>query len=67
MHKDLKKIRKALEAQGFTTSVNNLGHLEVRKDGERVTTFSGTPSDTRSWKNSISHARRHGFTWPPRR
>ncbi|OAZ40962.1 hypothetical protein A9Z40_03200 [Microbacterium arborescens] len=61
MHKELKKIRKALEAQGFETTVLRSGHLAVRKDGRRVTTFSGSPSDGRSWKNSLADAKRAGF------
>lgn len=62
MNKDLKKIKKALEDQGFQTEVTRRGHLIVRdSDGRLVTTFSGTPSDGRSWKNSIAAARRAGF------
>lgn len=67
MHKDLKKIVKALEAQGFETAVTRRGHLLVIRDGRVVTTFSGTPGDGRSWKNALSFAKRAGFDWPPRR
>lgn len=66
MHKDLRKIADALHAQGFTTEATKRGHLIVSKDGHRVTTFAGTPGDQRSWRNSLSHAKRAGFTWPPR-
>lgn len=61
MNKDLKRIQKSLHAQGFTTRVTKKGHLLVMKDGALVTTFSGTPGDHRSWKNSLAYARRAGF------
>jgi hypothetical protein len=67
MHKDLKKIAKALEAQGFEVEVTKRGHMLVYRDGRHIATFSGTPSDWRSMKNSLSDARRAGFDWPPRR
>jgi len=67
MHKDLKKIAKALEAQGFTTEETKRGHLMVFRDGRLVATFSGTPSDWRSMKNSLADAKRAGFEWPPHR
>ena len=61
MNKELKKIQAALEAQGFSTRVSRKQHLIVTKNGELVTTFSGTPSDARSWKNSLARAKRAGF------
>ncbi|QPE04143.1 hypothetical protein IT882_13175 [Microbacterium schleiferi] len=64
MHKELKKIAKALEAQGFDLEVTSRGHLIVSRDGQKITTFAGTPSDGRSWKNSLAYARRAGFIWP---
>jgi hypothetical protein len=63
--KDLKKIRKALEAQGFETELTKRGHLMVFKNGRAVATFSGTASDWRALKNGIAAARRAGFRWPP--
>jgi predicted RNA binding protein YcfA (HicA-like mRNA interferase family) len=65
MHKDLRKMVKALEAQGFETQTTKQGHVQVRKDGLVVTVFGGTPSDHRSWLNSLARARRAGFIWPP--
>lgn len=67
MHKELRKIQKELEAQGFTTRVTAKGHLQVFRNGTKVATFSGTPSDVRSLRNSLADARRAGFRWPPRR
>lgn len=65
MNKDLKKIAKALEAQGFVVKTTKKGHLMVFRDGRRVVTFAGTASDWRSLKNGIARARRAGFRWPP--
>lgn len=67
MDKDLRKLVKALEAQGFEVSVTSKGHAQVSKDGRIVVVFAGTASDWRSMKNGIARARRHGFTWPPKR
>ncbi len=64
MHKELKKLVKELEAQGFDTETTSRGHVIVRKDGRRITTFAGSPSDGRSWKNSLAYCRREGFVWP---
>jgi len=66
MKKDLKKLVKALEEQGFECLVARSGHVKVFLDGRYVTTFAGSPSDKRSWLNSIADARRRGFRWPPR-
>ncbi|TXK17420.1 YjbF family lipoprotein [Homoserinibacter sp. GY 40078] len=67
MDKELKKIAKALEAQGFETRISKRGHMIVSHDGRIVATFSGTASDWRSMRNSIADARRAGFKWPPER
>lgn len=65
MNKDLKKIAKALEAQGFVVETTKRGHLMVFLDGRLIVTFAGTASDWRSLKNGIAKARRAGFRWPP--
>lgn len=67
MDKDLRKIVQALEAQGFEVVTTTKGHLKVLREGRVVAVFAGTPSDRRSWKNSLARARRAGFIWPPRR
>lgn len=67
MHKDLKKIAKALIEQDFEVTTTSRGHLVVFRDGNLVATFSGTPSDGRSWKNSLAKCKRAGFVWPPKR
>ncbi|WP_213816208.1 hypothetical protein [Glaciihabitans sp. dw_435] len=65
MGKELAKIFKAAEAQGFTVSRTKSNHYTVYKDGARVTTFAGTASDQRSIKNGLAYMRRAGFIWPP--
>lgn len=67
MDKDLRKVVKALEAQGFEVEVTRKGHLVVTRDGVLIATFSGTASDWRSFRNGLSYLRRAGFRWPPRR
>lgn len=66
MHKELKKLVRELEVQGFEVEPTRNGHLTVRKNGTRITTFAGTPGDGRSWKNSLAHCKRAGFIWPRR-
>lgn len=66
MNKDLKKMLKALEDQGFTVTYGRNGHPIIWLDGRKVTTLAGTPSDYRSLKNSLSYLKRAGFQWPPR-
>lgn len=65
MHKDLRKMVKALEAQGFTVLVTAKQHVMVSKDGRLIATFSGTASDWRSIRNTLGPLKRAGFRWPP--
>lgn len=67
MHKDLRKIVKALEDQGFEVTVTKRGHVTVSRDGELIATFSGTASDWRSIRNGLAPLKRAGFRWPPKR
>lgn len=67
MDKDMKKIAKALEDQGFEVVELKSGHVLVMLDGRRVATFAGTPSDKRSRLNSLAAVKRAGFRWPPKR
>jgi len=66
MDKDLRKVVKELEAQGYETRVTAKGHITVTRDGRVVAVFSGTPSDWRSMRNALARLRRAGFRWPPR-
>lgn len=67
MDKDLRKIVKALEAQGFDVAVTKRGHVVVTRDGRMIATFSGTASDWRSIRNGLAYLKRAGFRWPPER
>lgn len=66
MNKDTRKLLAAARDQGFTVETTSRGHLRVFRDGQLVTTFSGTASDWRAAKNALAAMRRAGFAWPPR-
>lgn len=61
MNKEMKKLIARLEDQGFEALVRKSGHVIILKDGAKVTTFAGSPSDHRSWQNSLSYCKRAGY------
>lgn len=67
MNKDVRKVVKALERQGFEVAATSKGHLTVSKNGEVVAVLAGTASDWRSLRNGLAPLKRAGFRWPPRR
>lgn len=67
MDKDLRKIVKALEAQGFTVTVTANGHLMVSRGGQVIAVLAGSASDWRSIRNALAVLKRAGFRWPPKR
>lgn len=67
MDKEMRKIAKALERQGFDVKVTKRGHISVSKDGRFVVVFAGTPSDWRGMRNALAAMKRAGFVWPPKR
>lgn len=67
MDKDLKKILRAAEKQGFEIRHTSDGHPMVYRDGKFITKSSKTPGDRRGQLNLIATLRRHGFRWPPKR
>lgn len=64
MNKQMKQLIKDAEAQGFEALVLKSGHVVFLLGGVRVTTFAGTPSDHRSWMNSMAYMKRAGFVPP---
>ncbi len=66
MDKDIRKIVKAVEAQGFDVATTKTGHLVVSRDGQRVTTLSARRQDPRGLLNALAQMKRAGFRWPPR-
>lgn len=64
MKKDLRKLTKALEEQGFTVRASKRGHILISNANGLVATFSGTASDWRSLKNGMAALRRAGFRSP---
>lgn len=59
---DYRKLVRALDRQGFTTTRTRRGHFAVRRDGLIVAVLAGTPSDWRSTRNVLAQLRRAGFT-----
>lgn len=67
MHKDFRKIEKALKKEGFRVDPTKGGHFAVIKEGARVATMAGSPSDPRAIKNLLADIKRAtGFTLNPR-
>jgi hypothetical protein len=64
MDKDTRKLLKEADAQGFEIRTTRNGHAVVYRDGRRITTFAGTASDHRSYRNGLAALRRAGFVWP---
>lgn len=63
MRKELKTLIRALEADGYHVRITKKGHLQVSCEGQVITVFAGTPSDRRSWANSMRPLKRRGFTF----
>lgn len=62
MQKNKRTLVKRLHEAGFETRTTSRQHLLVLLQGQVITCFAGTPSDYRSWKNSMAPLRRLGFT-----
>lgn len=60
-NKEVSKLLRDLEAQGFSVKRTKRGHYQVTKDSVYFTTVPGTPSDWRSLANSVAALRRAGF------
>lgn len=61
MNKNMKKLKKEAEEQGWTVEVTKKNHLKwISPDGDSVIT-SSTPSEYRGQKNFLSSLRRRGF------
>ena len=62
--KTLRKLVRDLQASGYQVRWTSKQHLLVLRDWNVLTSFAGTPSDWRSWRNSIAPLKRDGFTTP---
>lgn len=60
--KDRRRLEKKLVEAGFTVRLTSRGHLLVKRGSTVITCFAGTPSDPRSWNNSLAPLRRIGFS-----
>lgn len=57
--KDLKRLLTDVEAKGFEVAETRNGHIRVLWQNQCVTIFAGTPSDVRSFRNSLAPLKRH--------
>ncbi|WP_433330006.1 hypothetical protein [Spirillospora sp. CA-294931] len=65
--KEIARLIKVLETQGFSVTKTRKGHWLVRDpEGHVIATLASTPSDTRGFANSVARLRRAGFIWPPK-
>jgi hypothetical protein len=55
---DLRKLIKAMEANGLTVVLSKNGHYKVYRDGAMLAVIPGTTSDWRSIRNSIAQIRK---------
>lgn len=67
MDKDLRKILRALDAQGFEVTRTSRGRYAVKHDGQVVTVFPGNSGDWRARRNALAALKRAGFRWPDSR
>lgn len=58
---DYRRLRKALEEQGWRVEDRGQRWLVYSPDGVTVVTIHRTPSDHRAWRNMLSRLRRGGF------
>ena len=62
--KDFRKVIKAAEQQGWRCEPTKGGHWRLyAPDGVHIVHAPGTPSDRRSFDNTISQMRQYGLTW----
>lgn len=60
--RDLRPVFKVIREQGFEISFTTKGHIQVHRNGRRVASIGGSPSDPRSIKNFRAELRRAGAT-----
>jgi hypothetical protein len=67
VQKDLKKIRKAAEEQGWRVEATGNGHWRCyAPDGDNIVHMSGTPEGQKAIHYIVSDLRRYGFRWQGR-
>jgi len=59
--KELKRLIRQAEAQGFEVRISGKGHILFSLNGRRVATAAGTASDRRAWLNLLGDLKRGGF------
>lgn len=59
--KELTRLIRQLEEQGWHVEATKSGWMAYSPDGINKTSIHKTPSDHRAWKNLISNLRKGGF------
>jgi predicted RNA binding protein YcfA (HicA-like mRNA interferase family) len=69
MADDIKKIRKALDQQGWRIEDRKGGHAMAYPPDQTkpAVVLPGTPGGGRWLQNLVAQLRRSGFIWPPRK
>ena len=57
MCKEQRRLVTKLHDAGYVTRRTSKQHLLVLRDGQVISCFAGTPSDYRSWRNSLAPLR----------
>ena len=62
--KDFRKVIREAERQGWRVEQTKGGHWRFyAPDGVNIVHAAGTPSDRRSFDNTIAQLRKYGFEW----
>lgn len=62
--KDMRKVIRAAQDQGFQVRCNTKGHPEFWRDGAKVAVGAGSAGDWRGLRNTVARLRRFGLRWP---
>lgn len=65
--KDFKKVIREAEKQGWRVEMTRNGHWRFyAPDGVNIVHAAGTPSDYKSFDNTVARLRHFGFVWKGR-
>lgn len=65
-HKEVKKLVKEAEEQGWRVKETTNGYLLYDPSGQHLETLHKTPRDPKGLRHSAARMRRYGFKWKGR-